>query len=98
MSFSVPGKIIEVYPVRNNRLGLVEFGDTRRPVFLDLVPDAGVGDYVTVHVGYATGRVAAEEAERAYRRLGLSGELASAEADLEEEETKPEMRRREKQR
>jgi hydrogenase expression/formation protein HypC len=98
MSFAVPGKILEVYPVRNNRLGLVEFGDTRRPVFLDLVPDAGVGDYVTVHVGYATGCVEVEEAKRAYRRLGLSGELASAEADLEAEETKPEMRRREKQR
>lgn len=94
MSFAVPGKILEVYPVRNNRLGLVQFGDTRRPVFLDLVPDAGVGDYVTVHVGFATGCVTAEEAERAYERLGKSGELASAEADLETEETKPEMQRR----
>ena len=98
MSFAVPGKILEVYPVRNNRLGLVQFGDTRRPVFLDLVPEAGIGDYVTVHVGFAIARVATEVAELAYERLRGTGELASAEVDLEAEETEPEMRRRQKQR
>jgi|SRR5579871_3766313 len=98
MSFAVPGKILEIHGVRNNRLGLVQFGDTRRPIFLDLVPGAGVGDYVTVHVGFATGVVGAEEAERAYVRLRASGELASAEVDLEAEEAKPEMRLRQKPR
>lgn len=69
MSSSVPGRILEEYIVRNHRLGLVEFsgaglGETQRPVFLDLVPEAHVGDYVLVHVGFATKRVPAEEAVR----------------------------------
>lgn len=42
MSFEIPGKILEEYTVRKNRLGLVQFGDTCRPIFLDLVPDAHV--------------------------------------------------------
>jgi hypothetical protein len=37
-------------------------------------------------------------AELAYERLRVTGELASAEVDLEAEETEPEMRRRQKQR
>jgi hydrogenase expression/formation protein HypC len=70
MSFAVPGKILEEYMVRNHRLGLVEFkgaslGESQRPVFLDLVPEAHVGDYVLVHVGFATKRVPEEEALRA---------------------------------
>lgn len=62
MSFSVPGRIIQEYTVRKNRLGLVVFGEVSRPVFLDLVPDAHVGDYVRVHVGFAVECISAEEA------------------------------------
>jgi hydrogenase expression/formation protein HypC len=65
MSFAVPGRILEEYMVRNHRLGLVEFRGAQRPVFLDLVPDAHVGDYVLVHVGFATKRVPSDEAMRA---------------------------------
>ena len=57
MSFAVPGRIVEEYTVRNNRLGLVQFADTSRPIFLDLAPEARVGDYVRVHVGFAIERV-----------------------------------------
>jgi hydrogenase expression/formation protein HypC len=98
MSFAVPGQVIEIHGVRNNRLGLVRFGETVRPIFLDLVPEAGIGDYVTVHVGFATGVVTAQEAERAYDRLRASGELGTAELDLQLEEAKPDMRRRQKPR
>jgi hydrogenase expression/formation protein HypC len=68
MSFAVPGRILEEYTVRNHRLGLVEFEGTQRPVFLDLVPEAHVGDCVLVHVGFATKRVPADEAMRASER------------------------------
>ena len=69
MSFEIPGKIVEEYTVRKNRLGLVQFGDTCRPIFLDLVPDAHVGDYVRVHVGFATERVNAERGPQHTKRL-----------------------------
>ena len=98
MSFTVPGRILEEYTVRNNRLGLVQFGDTSRPIFLDLVPDAHVGDYVRVHVGFATESVSEQEAKLAYEQLGKSGQLKTAEVDLEAEEALPEGVRRQKQR
>ena len=85
MSFAVPGKIVEEYTVRRNRLGLVQFGDTSRPIFLDLVPEAHVGDYIRVHVGFATELVSEEEALRAYREMRESGSLTPA-AALQEEE------------
>ncbi len=96
MSFEVPGRILEEYTVRNNRLGLVQFAEARRPIFLDLVPDAHVGDYVRVQVGFATERVDEAEAKQAYERLGER--LGTAEVDLEAEEARPETARRSKPR
>jgi hydrogenase maturation factor len=62
---STAGRIIQEFTVRNNRLGVVRFeeesGDVNRPVFLDMVPDAHVGDYVRVHVGFALERIRVEE-------------------------------------
>ena len=50
-----------------------------RPVSLDFVPEAAIGDYVMVHVGFAISRVDAEEAERTLKILeemqALEGEL-----------------------
>jgi hydrogenase expression/formation protein HypC len=94
----MPGKIVEEFTVRKNRLGLVRFGDTSRPIFLDLVPDAHVGDYVRVHVGFATERVSDQEAKRIYEQLGTAGQLSTAEADLQAEEALPGTSRRQKQR
>ncbi|HTS75367.1 MAG TPA: HypC/HybG/HupF family hydrogenase formation chaperone [Bryobacteraceae bacterium] len=96
MPAELPGKILEIQVVRNNRLGLVEFGDTRRPIFLDLVPDAKVGDYVTVHVGFATGRIS--EAEALKDSAEAYEEPGTAEHDLQLEEAGPAMRRRVKPR
>ena len=96
MSFSVPGRIVEEYTLRKHRLGLVAFGETHRPVFLDLVTDAHVGDYVRVHVGFVTELVSADEAKRAYEQLAATGQLNTMDADLETEERLPETARRQK--
>ncbi|HEY6340306.1 MAG TPA: HypC/HybG/HupF family hydrogenase formation chaperone [Bryobacteraceae bacterium] len=94
MSFKMPGKILEEYTVRNNRLGLVQVGNTRRPIFLDLVPDAHIGDYVRVHVGFAVEQVEKLEAEQAYAKLAQNGKWKTAdvalEAALEADEALPE--------
>jgi hydrogenase maturation factor len=47
----LPGKIHEVYNEGNNRIGLVEFDGKRRTIYLNLVPEAQVGDYVRFHAG-----------------------------------------------
>jgi hydrogenase expression/formation protein HypC len=56
----------------------VQFGGTVRQVRLDFVPEAGVGDYVMVHVGFAISKIDEEEAQRTYQLL--------AEMDALEEE------------
>jgi len=96
MSVEVPGKILEEYTVRRNRLGLVQFADTSRPIFLDLVPEAHVGDYVRVHVGFAIERVSEQEARLAYEQLQKSEE--TAELALQAEEGGPDAARRRKPR
>ncbi len=67
------------------RVGRVQFGGITRETCLDFVPEASVGDYVIVHVGFAISLVDSEEAARSYQLLESMGllkeELAS---DLED--------------
>jgi hydrogenase expression/formation protein HypC len=47
-------------------MGKVDFGGTRKRVCLEHVPDAKVGDYVLVHVGFALSRIDEAEARRVF--------------------------------
>ena len=75
MCLAVPGKIIEAEERDGDRIAKVKFGGIAREVFLNFVPEAQVGDYVMVHVGFALSRVDAEEAARTYRVLEEMGLL-----------------------
>ena len=75
MCLAVPGMILEVEQQANNRLGTIQFGGITRQAYLDFVPEANVGDYVIVHVGFAISRVDAEEARRTYDILEKMGLL-----------------------
>jgi len=82
MCLAVPGKILETKEENGSRLGRVQFGGITRLVQLDFVPEAEVGDYVIVHVGFALSKVNAEEAQRTYQMLeemGMLGETQDAE-------------------
>ena len=83
MCLAVPGKIIEAEERDGNRIAKVQFGGIVRQAYLNFVPEAQVGDYVMVHVGFAISRVDAEEAARTYRLLEdmglLEEELGNAE-------------------
>ncbi len=76
MCLAVPGKVLEVEDSGPNRVAKVQFGGITRQAYLDFVPEAGVGDYVIVHVGFAISRVDAEEAARTYELLEQMGLLA----------------------
>ncbi len=69
MCLAVPGRIIETEERDGRRTARVQFGGIVREACLDFVPDADVGDYVMVHVGFAISRVDAEEAQRTWRLL-----------------------------
>ncbi len=79
MCLAIPGKILEVQEVGGMRAGRVQFGGIVRQVSLVFVPEANLGDYVMVHVGFAISRVDASEAERTYQILQ---ELGTLEAEL----------------
>ena len=76
MCLAVPGKIIETRDIDGIRIGRVRFGGITREAYLDFVPEAKLGDFVMVHVGFAISRVDAEEAVRTYRLLEQMGLLA----------------------
>ncbi len=82
MCLAIPGKIVTEEQRNGLRVGQVQFGRIVREASLDYVPEAGVDDYVMVHVGFAISKVDAEEAERTYELLeelgALEGELPSA--------------------
>jgi hydrogenase expression/formation protein HypC len=79
MCLAIPGKVVSIEQTNGLRVGRIEFGGIVRQASLDFVPEAEVGDYVMVHVGFAISLVDAEEAERTYQLLeeigALEGEL-----------------------
>ena len=75
MCLAIPGKIISKEDRADTLLGRADFNGVTREVQLDFVPEAEVGDYVIVHVGFALSRLDAEEAERTLEILREMGEM-----------------------
>ena len=78
MCLGIPGEIVELREEKGLRFGRVKFGGITRMACLEYVPEAKVGDFVVVHVGFAISIVDREEAERSYKileELGQTGEL-----------------------
>ena len=68
MCLAVPGRILEIEgddPLL--RAGRVDFAGTVKRVNLAYVPEAKIGDYVLVHVGFAIRRIPEDEIEATYR-------------------------------
>lgn len=77
MCLAVPGCILSVAgddPIM--RVGRVDFGGIVKETNLTYVPEAAVGDYVLVHVGFAIAVIDEAEAERVFEHLRAIGELA----------------------
>ena len=75
MCLAVPGRILEAQERDGSRIAKVQFGGVTRQAYLNFVPEAAVGDYVMVHVGFAISRVDAQEAQRTYELLKSLGLL-----------------------
>ena len=84
MCLAIPGKVLTKQNIGGVEVGQVQFGGITRQVALGFVPEAEVGDYVMVHVGFAISRVDAAEAQRTYEILK---ELGSLEEELASDET-----------
>lgn len=75
MCLAVPGKILDTEEIGESRIGRIQFGGITRQAYLDWVPEAQVGDYVLVHVGFAISRVDEAEARRTYELIEEMGLL-----------------------
>jgi hydrogenase expression/formation protein HypC len=75
MCLAIPGKIVEFHENHGVRMSKVDFGGIMREACLEYIPDAQLGDYVMVHVGFAISKVDEEEAARTYQYLREMGQL-----------------------
>lgn len=85
MCLGVPGKVTEI--TENSvgmTMGKVNFSGIVKEVCLAYVPEAKVGDYVIVHVGFAISIVDEEEAMQVFEYLKQMDDLA--ELDIQQPE------------
>lgn len=61
MCLALPAQVVQLLP---GHQAVVDLGGVRKEISIALVPDAQVGEYVIVHVGFALGKVEADEAAR----------------------------------
>ncbi len=77
MCLAIPGKITRIDAEGSlARTGIVDFGGITKSVSLAFVPEAKIGEYVLVHVGFAISRVEEAEAGAVFDYLRQMGELA----------------------
>ena len=76
MCLAVPMKIVE----SDGAIATAEISGVRREVDLTLLPEAGVGDYVIVHAGFAISVLDEEEAQKTLALLAEAGVVGRNEA------------------
>ncbi|MCI0521083.1 MAG: HypC/HybG/HupF family hydrogenase formation chaperone [Chloroflexi bacterium] len=79
MCLGVPGKIIEIYETNGLQMGRVDFGGVLREVCLAYVPEAQIGDYTVIHVGFALHLISEQEAQET---LAMLREIADLDQEI----------------
>lgn len=79
MCLGVPGKIIDIYENNGLRMGKIDFDGVTREACLAYVPEAQVGDYTIIHVGFALNVIAEDEA---LETLDLLRQISDFNAEL----------------
>ena len=68
MCLGIPGRVLSVEE-DEMRTARVEFGGIVKQASLVYVPEAQVGDWVVVHVGFAISRIDEAEAQQVFRYI-----------------------------
>ncbi len=85
MCLAVPGKIVSIEGTNPLlRIGRVDFAGIVKQINLAYVPEAKIGDYVLVHVGFAISTIDEQEAMQVFEYLQRMGELAELEEGAEQ--------------
>ena len=73
MCLAVAGRVLSTEGEGVTRVGVIDLAGDHRQINLALVPEAGVGSWVTVHAGHAIGTLSEDEAAEL---ISLSDEIA----------------------
>ena len=79
MCLGVPGKIVEQYEKGGLQMAKVDFGGVFREACLTYVPEAKLGEYCIIHVGFAISILSESEAQET---LELLKEIGSFEEEI----------------
>ena len=79
MCLGVPGKIVESYQKDSLPMAKVDFGGVFREACLSYVPEAKIGDYCIIHVGFAISILSESEA---METLELLKQIGSFEEEI----------------
>jgi len=85
MCLAIPGRITSIQENNGVRMARVDFGGILRDACLEYLPEASVGNYVMIHVGFAISKVDEDEAARTYKYLEEMDQLT----ELQVAETEP---------
>ena len=78
MCLGIPGKIIEIYQKDDLRMGKLDFGGIVKEACLAYTPEATLGDYALIHVGFA---ISLMDEDEAVQTLRLIEDVASFERE-----------------
>jgi hydrogenase expression/formation protein HypC len=79
MCLGIPGKITEIYEKDSLKMAKIDFGGIAKEVCLAYTPEAEVGNYALIHVGFAISLMNEEEAQET---LKLIKEMADLENEI----------------
>jgi hydrogenase expression/formation protein HypC len=80
MCLGIPAQLVELVD-REAAIAKAEISGVRRNVSIALCPEAGVGDWVLVHVGFALDRIDEAQARETLALLERMGEVYEQEVD-----------------
>jgi hydrogenase expression/formation protein HypC len=69
MCLGIPGKITDIYQKDSLRMAKIDFGGIIKEACLEYTPEASVGDYALIHVGFAISLMDEEEAQETLKLI-----------------------------
>ena len=69
MCLGIPGKITDIYQKDSLRMARIDFGGIVKEACLEYTPEAKVGDYALIHVGFAISLMDEEEAQETLKLI-----------------------------
>ena len=77
MCLGIPGKITDIYQSNGLRMAKIDFGGVIREACMEYVPEAEIGDYTLIHVGFALNLISEQEALETLDLLRQINDLGS---------------------